>query len=361
MRGLPIVELRNKLSLTLPLLLILSYAPLSLVALKWEDLAVDPTYFYSQEYEDRGSVQEYIPSEHEDASTLSNPDKNESLSFIHVNEDSAIVVEFYAPWCPHCQRYRNHYIAMADEVQRRVYGEPNIMFYGLSCDSYRSLCEQYEIAGYPTIIGFKAGFRRGVDQPMELNGDAMPNLTADVIGKYLGLNLANEEPEILSMSSYSNSEDIRAKDERDEKAAIESARDKMSTYEYNKSYREIYLDAAKSLVFTIRQSIYISKGPLPETRRSALVEWLELLDWTLPEQFGIHLLITDLLVNIDILSSSSVKLLEILDRHADVSTWGVYLPKNIQDSQGNYNDESALMDSKKWSQGCSHGKRGAGK
>ena len=327
-----------------------------MLGIKWEELTENPKYFYSREYEDRGSVLEYIPSEHEDPTSTG----DDNGMFIHLKKDEATVVEFYAPWCPHCQHFRNHYVDMADEVHRRIYGEPNIMFYGLTCDSYRPLCDKYSIAGYPTLVGFKAGFQQGVDKPMILNDDGMPSLTADLIGEYLGLNLANEEPEVLSMSSYSNSEDTRAKEERHRKAAVESAQRKIRNYEYKKSYQDIYLDAAKSLVFTLRQSIYVSTGPLAEERKEVLIEWLDLLSWSLPNQFGIHSLITDARNNIDIISSGSNKLLEVIERHETIKDWDINLSDVLKKNQKQASDENLMKDAKKWSEGCSHGKIGAG-
>ena len=260
-------------------------------AITWEDLTEDPKYFYSTDYTDRGFVEEYNPSQ--------------DINHVVLEPETAGVVEFYAPWCPHCQHFRSHFIEMANEVQRRIYGVPKVAFYGVTCDSFNEFCSKYNINGYPTVLGFKADFQHdGSEEPMILNDDGMPELNADLIAEYLDLNLAHEEPNVLSMSSYSNSEDTRRKAERDFEAATRAATEAIRKKEYDNSYREIYLNAAKSLFFTIEHGIYNSSGELPLSRKKVLIDWLDLLDWSLPEQFQIKAFISDLKENIDDISQN---------------------------------------------------------
>ena len=249
---------------------------------------------------------------------------------------------------------------MSEEVARRNLGEPNppVVFYGVSCDSARPLCDQYSIDGYPTIYGFKKGFSYEKDELLCLNDEGMPPLTADLIGEYLSVNLANEEPNRLSMSSYSNSEDTRRKELRDENDAIEIAKKQEQHYEYKKSYRETFLDAAKSFVFMMRYGIYVSSGPLPEERKVVLSEWLNLLHWSLPREFRLHDLIDDLRANLNVISLGSEELLSVIDQHT-IDRLG-YIARELNQRKDTFVDQEDVSSANVWSHSCSRGKRGMG-
>jgi len=80
--------------------------------LVWEDLIADPQYFYTQEYEDRGRVREYIPTEKELLES--------KKPLLHLDEDVVTVVEF----CKFIMRYvdvsyRDVYACM--HVERHLY------------------------------------------------------------------------------------------------------------------------------------------------------------------------------------------------------------------------------------------------
>lgn len=45
--------------------------------------------------------------------------KHGPLKYLNLTSDTAHVVEFYAPWCPHCQNYKWRYMELAAEVLRR--------------------------------------------------------------------------------------------------------------------------------------------------------------------------------------------------------------------------------------------------
>ncbi|KAL9554563.1 hypothetical protein MBANPS3_002756 [Mucor bainieri] len=57
-------------------------------------------------------------------------------------------IKFYAPWCPHCKNLAPTWIEMASQLRGQVnVGEVN-------CDALRSVCETYEIRGFPTLKMF---------------------------------------------------------------------------------------------------------------------------------------------------------------------------------------------------------------
>ena len=62
------------------------------------------------------------------------------------------VVEFYAPWCPHCQHFAPIYSAAADR-----YATANLVFGSVNCVNFGALCNANAVRGYPTIKLFHAG------------------------------------------------------------------------------------------------------------------------------------------------------------------------------------------------------------
>merc|ERR1711862_650518 len=99
----------------------------------------------------------------------------------------AYVVEFYAPWCPHCQEYKPVYVSMAKEVISRTSHE-RVSFLALSCTAYEDICMTYNISGFPSIRGFRSDIIKD-KLGLELNSDDEPELTPDRIGTYLHLDL----------------------------------------------------------------------------------------------------------------------------------------------------------------------------
>ncbi|MPC17634.1 Protein disulfide-isomerase A6 [Portunus trituberculatus] len=77
-----------------------------------------------------------------------------------VNSDEVWVVEFYAPWCGHCQRLVPEYQKAAQALKGVV------KVGGVNADDHKSLAQQFGINGFPTIKIF------GLDKkkPQDYNG-----------------------------------------------------------------------------------------------------------------------------------------------------------------------------------------------
>jgi thioredoxin-like negative regulator of GroEL len=58
-----------------------------------------------------------------------------------------ILVKFYSPNCPHCKM-------MAEDFAEASTAFTNVTFAGVDCQAHNSVCEKYNVSGYPTIYLF---------------------------------------------------------------------------------------------------------------------------------------------------------------------------------------------------------------
>ena len=64
-----------------------------------------------------------------------------------------IIVDFYAPWCPHCQHFAPTYSTTADMYVR----QGAFLFGAVNCEEFSDLCAAQGVAGYPTLRAMKEG------------------------------------------------------------------------------------------------------------------------------------------------------------------------------------------------------------
>uniref|UniRef100_A0A0N7ZDR5 Protein disulfide-isomerase A6 homolog n=1 Tax=Scylla olivacea TaxID=85551 RepID=A0A0N7ZDR5_SCYOL len=95
-----------------------------------------------------------------------------------VNSDEVWIVEFYAPWCGHCQRLVPEYQKAAQALKGVV------KVGGVNADDHKSLAQQFGISGFPTIKIF------GLDKkkPQDYNGQRTAKGIVD-----FALNVAKEK------------------------------------------------------------------------------------------------------------------------------------------------------------------------
>ncbi|KAI9502908.1 thioredoxin-like protein, partial [Coemansia spiralis] len=94
-------------------------------------------------------------------------------------------VEFYAPWCGHCQKLQSEY----EQAAKRALGIAK--FYAVDCDneSNRGLCARFSVQGFPTIKVFtekrtKRGNRKSVDYQGERSARAMVRYARSILPNF---------------------------------------------------------------------------------------------------------------------------------------------------------------------------------
>ncbi|KAE8672104.1 putative protein disulfide-isomerase A6 [Hibiscus syriacus] len=70
-----------------------------------------------------------------------------------VGQDRGALVEFYAPWCGHCQKIAPEYEKLAQNFKNAK----SVLIGKLDCDEHKSLCIKYGVEGYPTVQWFPKG------------------------------------------------------------------------------------------------------------------------------------------------------------------------------------------------------------
>ena len=85
------------------------------------------------------------------------------------SSENVWMVEFYAPWCGHCQQLKPKYIEAAKEVKKDK--ESGIKFGAVDCTKEQNLCSKYGVKGYPTLKVFVGGKGKDYQGPRE--ADAM--------------------------------------------------------------------------------------------------------------------------------------------------------------------------------------------
>lgn len=62
-------------------------------------------------------------------------------------------VKFYAPWCGHCQKLAPTWEELANSLRNDNY----VSISKVDCTQHRSVCGQFDIKGYPTLLWIEDG------------------------------------------------------------------------------------------------------------------------------------------------------------------------------------------------------------
>ena len=67
--------------------------------------------------------------------------------------DKPWFIEFFAPWCPHCQ----HLAPIWDKFHNQVKEKVNVARVDCTSQHGRPLCDEFDVRGFPTLLLFPVG------------------------------------------------------------------------------------------------------------------------------------------------------------------------------------------------------------
>ena len=243
---------------------------------------------------------------------------------------TSLITYFLAPPIEHshCQYFKTKYIALANEINRRLPDDqPEINFHAVSCSVYHWVCLQNHVKGFPTIVAFKANSA----VPTQLKEKGM---TADSIAETLGVHLN-------AHGARDDSEGAELEGGSDEYHAVDILGASMDGLARTRD--TVYKDAALSFTHALKTEIFPKRGgefssSLDSTQQEVFSDWIDLLYWALPPTWILHTLINDIRNNIDSVMISEENLMFMVEKHQDVVNGG----------------------NMRWSQQCSKGDERAG-
>jgi protein disulfide-isomerase-like protein len=77
------------------------------------------------------------------------------------------MVEFYAPWCGHCQALKPKFIDAAKQTKKNADKYDGIKFGAVDCTKEQYLCQKYNVKGYPTLKAIVSGKAKEYQGPRE--------------------------------------------------------------------------------------------------------------------------------------------------------------------------------------------------
>jgi protein disulfide-isomerase A1 len=111
-----------------------------------------------------------------------------------------VMVEFYAPWCGHCQELAPEYAAAAAHLAAHPH-QADLALAKVDATDETDLAQSYDVQGFPTILFFIDGV------PKDYNGARTKDAIVDWINKKLG-------PAVKNVTSVDEAETILTGDDK---------------------------------------------------------------------------------------------------------------------------------------------------
>ncbi|XP_076088842.1 dnaJ homolog subfamily C member 10-like [Mytilus galloprovincialis] len=94
-----------------------------------------------------------------------------------INSKTPWVIDYYAPWCGHCQVFKPEFVKIAEALDGLVKAGT------VNCDEEQALCNQAGVRAYPTVKFYKGARKEGMSQ--DTYGYDLENLDATYITNFL--------------------------------------------------------------------------------------------------------------------------------------------------------------------------------
>lgn len=126
----------------------------------------DPYAQYYQNYENYDDLEDNDSAAYEDDShsTPAVDEKDvvvlkESNFSDFIAKNKYVMVEFYAPWCGHCQALAPEYAAAATEL-KELEEEEKVVLAKVDATEESELAQKYDVQGFPTVYFFVDGIHK---------------------------------------------------------------------------------------------------------------------------------------------------------------------------------------------------------
>ncbi|KAI7905550.1 thioredoxin-like protein [Cokeromyces recurvatus] len=199
-------------------------------------------------------------------------------------------IKFYAPWCPHCRRLAPTWTEMASQLRGQVnVGEVN-------CLKLPTLCEEFNIDGYPTLQMFGHG------EPIDYNDDrslvslmkfanehagpSVKEVNADELSQYLSIKEVvfvymykekdNKLPELLETVSNKFRSTIPFLCTQDDRV--------LEKYNISSSNLPVALIAKDNKIHMYQNARNLSQNT--DKNRNAFINWIENEQYPLVTKLG---------------------------------------------------------------------------
>jgi thiol oxidase len=197
---------------------------------------------------------------------------NENFDSMINTSKKAWVIDFYAPWCPHCQHFAPIYEALADHYA----ASPTLKFGAVDCTTFDQICTRYNIMGYPRMKIFKLDPAGPMDPNFDTKVRGHPfNLIQQWIEESLTkFNLASG----VALKNWTEADNIQyqviklrgqQKGQEKKMLAIDARADRLR-------------DAALALIFSLEGSFFIGTDIMEGERYAAAHLWLKSLSSRFP-------------------------------------------------------------------------------
>jgi len=223
------------------------------------------------------------------------------------------VVQFYSPFVGDCVLFRPRYIQLAKEINSRLPSDTFVEFHAVSCSEFSMVCQNQKVTTYPTIKVYPRSSIEG--KQVMLN-----SITVEVIAEALGIfftprsSLDEYIEELSSVGDHPTMSILpHHRHHHDALGVISKAK------QHTKKHS--FIDAALSCTFALENSIFPSSledKPLAEDRKAAFQEWVDLLYWTLPPIWKIHILLNGIRTHFHAATSSKKNLVQMVRSNHDV-------------------------------------------
>ncbi len=226
-------------------------------------------------------------------------------SFLTSNYEFDRVVNFYSPWCAHCQKFKKRFIDVAGNFKDSKQSNKDLQaieFHAVSCSAHHWLCKASSIQGYPIVRTYRKG---------TADFNEVKRFTPQALAAAFGVKL---EKIYSSTSNEFQDVDLRQYDE-DVYDVLGAAMDA-----YRRTKKDVFHDACVSLLFALQFDVNINADDemSRNERLNAFLNWIDLLYWSLPSSWKVNTLINDIRTNNDFGSLSNNIIANAVENNKDV-------------------------------------------